>query len=160
MLFRTFTVENWLIFGKTFEFYMREFYSFQMLSIHWMCRLRWKCAAHVVFFFVFSVCIRTIGMHTSQMVRYSTLLKYRERDCVSRVRLKCSISASWRRWIKCDMRATSTRTKTNKTKQKKARKHHHQVVLFWNCIKKQCNSLQIAIDIYLCFISLWNIEIV
>lgn len=55
---------------------MREFYSFQMLGIHWMCRLRWKCAAHVFFLCLYSdywnahkpngTVQYTIGVHTER----------------------------------------------------------------------------------------------
>lgn len=148
LLFRTFTVENWLIFGKTFEFYMRTS-RFKCFAFTECVNFWWKCAPHV-----FGLWECTQGKNG--MVQYSTL----EYSVLARVWFKCSIS-SWRRWIKWDMRATSNRTKqTKQQQQQKTQKAPHRIAIFWNCIKKQCNSLPIAIDIYLCFISLWNIEIV
>lgn len=101
-----------------------------MLGIHWLC-------VGVYIQCAFRFAIETMKMHAI----WGTGLDS-----------NAAFNNQLKRWIKWHMRTDQTKW----NKQNKTQKAPH---LLWNCIKKLC-SLPIAIDVYLCFISLRNIRIV
>lgn len=104
--------------------------SIQMLGIHWLC-------VGVYIQCAFRFAIETMKMHAIWVTRLDS---------------NAAFNNQLKRWIKWHMRTDQTKW----NKQNKTQKAPH---LLWNCIKTLC-SLPIAIDVYLCFISLRNIRIV